>query len=435
MYIDNPIQTYTYEKMTSDIHQLSQTYPEIIDYHSIGQTKYGRDLWAVKLGNGDATVFINGSHHAREWITTTLNMKMIQQYASAYYRNQSFKNYNVRNLLNEVAIWFVPMVNPDGVTLQQKGLNALPKDIHNQVLQMNNGSYDFTRWKANASGIDLNRNYPADWPNITGDYSEPRWSNHKGEEPFSAIEAQLIRDFTYEIDPEMAFAYHTTGQVLYWHHHYDSNQYDRDKRLAETISNYTGYRIIPPTDEPGGGTYTDWFIQEYKRPAFTVELNPHLYRRHVPVENFPSIWKRNNAVPLYSAQESYKMWLNRQPTHAVDEKVYLIDQTQLYKHPMGRATGSALSPQAVSVTAKKGNWLQINTWAGGLWIQDSLAKASPKKEVNERITLEYKAALHTIPTEYSKATSYLSPQTVNAVAKWEDWYLIKTWMGEYWVKK
>lgn len=58
-------------------------------------------------------------------------------------------------------MWFVPMVNPDGVTLQQEELKAFPISLHASLLEMNEGSKNFKRWKANAKGIDLNRQYKA----------------------------------------------------------------------------------------------------------------------------------------------------------------------------------------------------------------------------------------------------------------------------------
>ncbi|WP_147034598.1 M14 family metallopeptidase [Tenuibacillus multivorans] len=420
--------------MTSDIKKLKELYPEVIDYQSLGQTQYGREIWAVKLGHGDATLFINGSHHAREWITTTLSMNMIQQYAKSYYGNENLEGYQVRNLLNDVTIWFVPMVNPDGVTLQQQGIEAFPGEVHNKLIEMNNDNTDFTRWKANASGVDLNRNYDVQWETIPENDADQSWAFHKGSEPFSTTETQIIRDFTEKINPMMVLAYHTSGQKLYWHYNHESYHFDRDKKIAQTIENYTGYPIDRPKGSPSGGTYTDWFIQEYLRPAFTLELNEYVEDRHVPVENFPSIWKKNKLVPLYAAQESYQIWTNRQQKLALDEEVYLTSQTTLFQSPRGQATQLNLTPQPVKATAVKGDWFQIKTFAGDMWIRDDFTQLTPKEKVDESIQLAHKTRLYEHPSYHSKIVSSLASQTVRAKAKWGDWYLIKTWIGDYWVK-
>lgn len=309
--IVNPKQTYTYEIMVKDIKALAQKYPKLIKYKTIGNSEYGRPIYAVSLGTGNAKVFINGSHHAREWITTNLNMNMIEKYAKTYAANETFGGYNVRKVLDETTIWFVPMVNPDGVTLQQFGLSKFSNNIHSSLIKMNEGSTDFKRWKANAKGIDLNRQYQADWANIKNNYTYPRWSNHKGSKPEQAVETKALVNFTKEINPEMTVAYHSSGEILYWNFNQTGTIYTRDHKYAEKLRQLTGYQLVYPGSNPSGGGYTDWFISAYKRPGFTPEVSPYVGNTHVPLSKFDSIWEENKYVGLYTASEGYKLYLAR----------------------------------------------------------------------------------------------------------------------------
>lgn len=309
--IVNPKQTYTYEMMVRDIRALEKKYPDIIQYKIIGNSEYGRPIYAVSLGTGNTNIFINGSHHAREWITTNLNMYMLEQYAKMYKSNQTFGGYQVKKVLDETKIWFVPMVNPDGVTLQQFGLSKFPKNMHYPLLKMNDGSSNFKRWKANAKGVDLNRQYQADWENIKNNARLPSWSHHKGYAPVQASEVKAIVKFTKEIDPEMTIAYHSSGEVLYWNFHQTGKLYTRDHHYAKRIGQLTGYRLIYPGINPSGGGYTDWFVQAFKRPGFTPELSPSVGNTHVPISQFDRIWSQNRYVGLYTASEGYKLYLAR----------------------------------------------------------------------------------------------------------------------------
>ncbi|WP_242035288.1 M14 family zinc carboxypeptidase [Mesobacillus harenae] len=215
--IVNPNQVYSYHDMINDINKLKQKYPDLVHVKVVGKSEYGRNLYAVSLGKGPATVFINGSHHAREWMTTTLNMVMIEQYAAAYQKNTKIKGYDARKILNSTTIWFMPMINPDGVTLQQEGLKAFPKKDHKALIKMNAGSKNFKRWKANGKGVDLNRQYNAGWKAIKGP-TAPSYKNFKGKTPESAVEVKAVLKLVAEIDPEMAVAYHSSGQILYWNY-------------------------------------------------------------------------------------------------------------------------------------------------------------------------------------------------------------------------
>ncbi|CEG29101.1 M14 family zinc carboxypeptidase [Bacillus sp. B-jedd] len=274
--IVNPNQVYSFAKMTADISRLKNAYPDLIQVSIIGKSEYGRNLYAIGLGKGPATTFINGAHDAREWMTTNLNMYMINQYAEAYANDKAIVGYSARSVLTSATIWFVPMVNPDGVTLQQEELRAFPKSLHPSLIKMNQGSKNFKRWKANATGIDLNRQYNAGWKDIKSP-KVPKYKDYKGKAPESAAEVKAILKFVNQINPEMAVAYHSSGKILYWNYNLAGSRYTRDLAYAKKIGSMTGYRLIYPEWNPSGGGFTDWFINSKKKPGFTPEISKSVY--------------------------------------------------------------------------------------------------------------------------------------------------------------
>lgn len=307
----NPNRVYSYNNMASDIKTLQKAYPDLIKYKVVGKSEYGRNIYAVSLGKGRPKTFINGSHHAREWLTTNLNMYMIEQYAKAYQKNSKIKGYNVRKILNETTIWFIPMVNPDGVTLQQQGLKAFPKSTHASLIVVNNGSTNFKRWKANGKGVDLNRQYDAGWKTIKGNPGRPSYKNYKGKAPATASEVKAVLKLEAEIRPEIAVAYHSSGKILYWNYKQKGANYKRDHAYAKAIGKMTGYGLVYPGPNPSGGGFTDWFIQKRKRPGFTPEISRYVYETNPPVSEFSRAWKENQAVGLYVARESAKLYKKR----------------------------------------------------------------------------------------------------------------------------
>ena len=75
--------------------------------------------------------------HAREHMTTNVLMEMIDNYTVAYRKSSSFAGYNVKSTLNKTSIWFVPMMNPDGVTLVQKVINSIDSKYRARLKQYN----------------------------------------------------------------------------------------------------------------------------------------------------------------------------------------------------------------------------------------------------------------------------------------------------------
>ena len=77
-------------------------------------------------------------------------MKMIEEYSRAYSNSNNFGKYNVREILDQISIYFVPMVNPDGVNLVNKGLDAVNNREAIEAMVMLKPSY--REWKANING-------------------------------------------------------------------------------------------------------------------------------------------------------------------------------------------------------------------------------------------------------------------------------------------
>ncbi|AZB44993.1 peptidase M14 [Bacillus sp. FJAT-42376] len=307
----NANQVYSYDVMKKDLEALAASYPQLIHYKSVGKSEYGRELYAVSVGKGPASVFVNGSHHAREWMTTTLTMKMMEQYAKAYYGNTSINGLPAKSILDQTTIWFMPMVNPDGVSLQQYGVKSLPASSQSSVLKMNGGRSDFKHWKANAKGVDLNRQYDAKWSTITLNPGKPASENFKGYSPASSAETKAVLQFVKGINPDMSLSYHSSGQILFWNFYQTGARYTRDENYAKQLGRMTGYRLVYPGPNPSGGGFTDWFLLSYKRPAFTLEISPFVGDTSVPLKNFSKVWEENKDVGLYAAKEGYKLYQQR----------------------------------------------------------------------------------------------------------------------------
>ncbi len=432
----NPKQIYTYDILVRDLNKLAAAYPGLIKLDSIGKSEYGRDILQADLGKGEAVVLLNGSHHAREWITTILLMTMLDRYAQAYDRGDTWNGQPVRELLDRVTLRFIPMVNPDGVTLQQQGLSAFPEEDHAALLAMNDGSSNFKRWKANAKGIDLNRQYPADWANIRDPEPGPHYMNYKGKAPLQAKEAQALYDATLATQPEIALAYHSSGEILYWHFHNDKANVSRDSALARRYAGMTGYRVVSPTSNPSGGGFTDWFIQQFGRSGLTPELGRPAGETHVPLTAWDRIWNQHRSTGWMLAEEAYNAWLIRQPVELGSGELRLTGNTRAYKWPDPKSAKLEVHYAGrYKLLRTKGDWAEIETASGARWVP---ARYAPTGEFDRlsgvRLSIDAETGVYDTPLAESPGPLRFAGQTVTALERWNDWYLIATWKGARWVR-
>lgn len=112
---------YNSSLMLQNLIMLNRTYP-FLNIQSAGSSVLGKNIYVVKLGNGQKKVFYSASIHANEWITSVVLMKFIEDYCIAYNRNSTLYGYNIRKLFNSASIYIMPMVNPDGVGLTFIGI-------------------------------------------------------------------------------------------------------------------------------------------------------------------------------------------------------------------------------------------------------------------------------------------------------------------------
>src|SRR5690606_2568277 len=114
--IVDPDKPYTYQILKQDLWQLKAHYNKQLKIKTIGRTHFGRKIYAVRLGRGERNILIIGAHHGREWLTSMVTMKMLEEYAEACKNESKIGNYK-SDILDDISIWFIPMLNPDGVTI------------------------------------------------------------------------------------------------------------------------------------------------------------------------------------------------------------------------------------------------------------------------------------------------------------------------------
>ncbi|HWI50154.1 MAG TPA: M14 family zinc carboxypeptidase [Rummeliibacillus sp.] len=302
--IVNPTKNITYGMYNYYLRVIAQLYPEFTEVEKIGESVQGRSIYALRVGNGKKEILMDAAIHAREHMTTNVLMEMIDQYTVSYRKGSNYAGYNVKNILDKTSIWFVPMMNPDGVTLVQKGIGSMESKYKANLKKYNHGSNNFNRWKANGRGVDLNRNFDGLWKYVA---TTPKsYMNYKGTSAFSEPEAQALKAFVQRHQFKTDLSYHSSGQIVYWFNFQKSSNRTRDLNLAKSVARITGYSVVPPLPYRGSGSSADWFILNQKKPGLTIEIAPYAGYGPVPHRYWSSVWNKNKSIGLYGANEASK---------------------------------------------------------------------------------------------------------------------------------
>jgi g-D-glutamyl-meso-diaminopimelate peptidase len=118
--------------------------------------------------------------------------------------------------------------------------------------------------------VDLNDQFPAYWEEerLRRNVSKPGPMNYSGDKPLSEPEAIAIANFTLKHSFALVLSLHTQGEEIYWN--YRGYEPLEAKQIADKFAEASGYRTVYLTESDAG--YKDWFIQQFSRPGFTIEL-------------------------------------------------------------------------------------------------------------------------------------------------------------------
>lgn len=300
--LQNPTM-YTYEDLENDVWVLSQLYPEIVRSDSLGTTPDGRELYHFVIGDPEAEnrIFISAGIHAREYITCQLVMKQAAVFLGNLTADAVYGDCTYRELMEGSAIHVVPMINPDGISISQFGLKGIQteavleqvKNIAQMDGQKAEGTY-LTRWKSNANGVDLNRNFDAMWEQYNDGKGHPSSDHYKGTEPGSEPEAAALIRLTEEENFSRTISYHTQGGVIYWYFGQEGELYEKTKRFAERIGVATGYYPEANYENLDPAGYKDWAVSKCGIPSLTIEVGRET--SPVPSDQMEEIWLRNDTV-------------------------------------------------------------------------------------------------------------------------------------------
>ncbi len=159
------------------LRQIVEAHPQRAALRLLGSTPEHRSVWALRLGptrvGVSQKIAIISGQHAREWIGPQVAL------ASA---RALLEDPSKADLLERFEVWVLPLANPDG--------------------------YDYSlsteaMWRKNRRGVDLNRNFAADYRRAAdsaesfrddwGGSDHPESAQYRGEGPASEPETRLMQ--------------------------------------------------------------------------------------------------------------------------------------------------------------------------------------------------------------------------------------------------
>lgn len=280
---------YTYQEFIDEIDAMATQFPNLITAKapiSTFLTHQNRPIYYLKMSDNPATdeaepeILYTAIHHARE--PNSLSEVIFYMW---YLLENYATNDEVKYLVDNSELYFVPMINPDGY-------------IYNETTDPNGGGM----WRKNrrlnsggSYGVDLNRNYSYGW-GTTGTSTTQSNDTYCGTAPFSEPETQAIKWFCEQHEFKFAFNAHTYANDILFPIGTTTSEFAEDHdyfaAFTEHMVQYNGYDNIKSSDlYPASGDSDDYMYKE------DIALKPKIFAMTPEVSDNPGgFWPAANEI-------------------------------------------------------------------------------------------------------------------------------------------
>lgn len=139
--------------------------------------------------------------------------------------------------------------------------------------------------------------FPAGWENarrikFSQGFTSPAPRDYVGQGPLVAPESLALYNFTLMHNFRLIITYHTQGKEIYWQ--FQNYAPSEAEDIGNIFASVSGYTLANVPYESGFAGYKDWFLQDYRRPGYTIEAGSG--QNPLPIEQFNEIYRDNLGI-------------------------------------------------------------------------------------------------------------------------------------------
>ncbi|TMV43842.1 hypothetical protein FE783_34315 [Paenibacillus mesophilus] len=232
--------------------RLSAMYPQLVTLKSFGRSVRGADIRGLLVGNAARRAAFIGLIHPGE-SGPELIIPAVER-----------------------------LLRDNGDELAHAGLAILPAVSTDERERLVHGHPGYLR--TNGSGVDINRNFPAEWEETDYSYgldtSDPDAITYRGPRPCSEPETRAVISFIHEAKPRCVFSFHCLASICgpaFFASKYARNDQAFSERSLPLLAAYTkGFygledRPVRMSYACSSGSLPAWLYKELDVPGFDLE--------------------------------------------------------------------------------------------------------------------------------------------------------------------
>lgn len=266
--------------VAQDLTDLQKRFPTLCRVVELGRSAQGRPLLALEISDHpgvdepEPSVLLNGAHHGDELVSVEFALDAAHRLLEGAAPTEgAAPDPQLREIVQGLHVWVVPLVNPDGV---QRYLDE------SSYAGRKNARDTLGDGPQPDDGVDLNRNYPFRWFGLgeLGSRSRPQDDWYRGPQPASEAETQAMMKLADSEHFATALSYHTLGTVILAPYTTDgaadpepNDAWNLAKRLVKALPVQPNGRrfVLRRNIYPVDGVDQDWLRAAHGTDALLLE--------------------------------------------------------------------------------------------------------------------------------------------------------------------
>lgn len=267
---------FTTQEMFDNLSDMLSQYPNLItDIIPISDTltHEGRTMYYLRISNNPNSVqnkpkvLYTSLIHSREPGSLSETIFFMWYLLENYGTNPE-----ITYLVDNVEMYFVPMINPDGYA-RNEFTDPNGGGMHRKNRNPNHGTTN--------KGVDLNRNFSYQWGTTGVSFNENN-DTYPGTGPFSEPETQNMKKIAEQFGVSFAFNAHTYSNLLLYPIGATAAEFATDddyfSAYSSHMAQYNGYAAIKSSGlYPASGDSDDYMYMDHGIFAVTPEVGSNFW--------------------------------------------------------------------------------------------------------------------------------------------------------------
>lgn len=154
--------------------------------------------------------------------------------------------------------------------------------------------------------MDLNLNYPTGWEKAVKNKAKkgikgPNSRDYPGPNAISEKETKNMINFSKINNFDMTISLHSQGQEIYWS--YLDKKVPKAYEIGKKFEQASGYKLTMPEYSSSFAGYKDWYIKEFNKPSYTIEIGKGEEGKSLKLENAKKIYKEIEEIFFIAIEE------------------------------------------------------------------------------------------------------------------------------------